>query len=208
MSIITLRKEVNLMIKKYEYDMGCLIEKFIPVPMEYKILEFIFKQKEIDFTKLKYGEENPKDQTDKFEFNALIDLISFQFVEEDKQKHYSFILTEKGNFMVRNMIKHTIEIEELLLEVMKKIEVQPELESVMVNHFETERTKKKEYWNKLEDPEMVLFQEIEYQSYIRFILKLCGLKQENIQSLISEFEDLDTSCREILFQYLLQIYLD
>lgn len=73
-----------------------------PTEKEQAILKFIVKYGRVDFKNLKYGEENPKDESDTFYFKECEDLLSVGFIMEDINQHYSFILSNTGTFFVKD----------------------------------------------------------------------------------------------------------
>lgn len=86
---VTFEKDTHSVTKKYE-----LTNK------EVEIMKFISKHERIDFRELKYGEQNPKDETGTFFVEDCRDLMGQGFIEEDDNWWNSYVFTGLGKYFV------------------------------------------------------------------------------------------------------------
>ena len=88
------------MLVEFKKDNNKIIKTYTLSDKEVSILQSIKQNNRIDFREQKFNVQNPYDETGTFLLNECWDLINQGFIEEDKDWHYSYILTPLGQYMM------------------------------------------------------------------------------------------------------------
>lgn len=86
----------------FEKDRSSLTKRYGLSPKEMEIMKFVHTNGRIDFHELKYGEQNPKDETNTFFYEECWELMAYKFIEEDNFYFHSFVLADLGKQLVED----------------------------------------------------------------------------------------------------------